>query len=888
MTLARYPILIAACASLTLAACGGGGGGGSTTTAQTPTDPPQSPAPEDPIPVSRPAPPERPAPGASPVEDRRPPGPASGSLGAAGIAGSAAPAARPRYDGALPLHAAYLSAPVAPEARPFTIGDAAWERSMRALIGPWGSRSPAAFLADSRQRTIQPALAEVNAHHAYARGFSGRGVVIAIDDDGVDIGNVDFFGRVRDEGSHNVYWRPAAYIEGIGAFDPCRRASARCRVYEVDARGDRDRVENFARRIVRADGYPAQDDTWFVRDTGASELFAWYEIPALWETGPAGGYVRGHGTQVASVALGWLSGIAPGAELAPSAFNFDEQWESQAIAGIYADWIDGFDRPEWFDVREFDADLAASIRADNANFDIVNKSHGRRADWNFELLEQHRDAFAGERWLRDNLPRTWAAVTQSGVRDSDKALEVVAAGNDGLFAPAPGAARAFRVPALRGLSFAVAALGADGYIARFSNRCGPLPSDWSAARDGRHYCLAAPGVDIIVSNPDPNPGDTEDDDGDFVSGTSFSAPLVAGGLAIVTEAFRGQLTPAEIGRRMVDTANDRGAYGLSSIYGAGVMDLDAATRPIGPAVVGTEARTALLEATRFVAPAAWGDVGARLAGVEVAAFDERNAPFWSPAGALFAAPAPRFPGPRFDDEGGIERLGPAAHLAWAEVPPRGARDPKLRIAAGAAPGAGLAPETPEWRGFGVSAQPFPAPFRVGLLAELDANQGAAPSGAFGGGARSQLAWVSREHQWRFGGRRELSVELDWLVAAGRADYPSGAMFDAGAAAYTAGSLALAHSDGSSRTRLALSQPLRAESGRGVFAYPVGRTPEGERLYARRRVPLRPDARELRLNLRRQHPLWGGEIVWEIGHARDAGHAPGRSASFGGAAWRVFW
>ncbi len=131
----------------------------------------------------------------------------------------------------------------------------------------------------------------------------------------------------------------------------------------------------------------------------------------------------------------------------------------------------------------------------------------------------------------------------------------------------------------------------------------------------------------------------------------------------------------------------------------------AAHRPGG---VGTETRMALLEATRFVAPAAWGDVGARLAGVEVAAFDARNAPFWSPARALFAAPAPRFPGPRLDDESGIERLGPAAHLAWAEAPPRGARDPKLRIAAGAAPGAGLTPEAPEWRGFGISAQPFPA------------------------------------------------------------------------------------------------------------------------------------------------------------------------------------
>ena len=60
MTLARYTIPVAACAVLSLAACGGGGGGGSTTTAQTPADPPQSSVPPRQSPEPSPEPPASP------------------------------------------------------------------------------------------------------------------------------------------------------------------------------------------------------------------------------------------------------------------------------------------------------------------------------------------------------------------------------------------------------------------------------------------------------------------------------------------------------------------------------------------------------------------------------------------------------------------------------------------------------------------------------------------------------------------------------------------------------------------------------------------------------------------------------------------------------------
>ena len=334
------------------------------------------------------------------------------------------------------------------------------------------------------------------------------------------------------------YWRPAAYIEGIGAFDPCRRASARCRVYEVDARGDRDRVENFARRIVRADGYPAQDDTWFVRDTGASELFAWYEIPALWEIGPAGDYVRGHGTQVASVALGWLSGIAPGAELAPSAFNFDEQWKARRSPGYIRT---GSTASTGQNGSTSGNSTPTSPRPSAPTPPISTSSTSPTGE---ERLELRAPGAAPGRFRGGKVASRQPAADLGG-RDPKRRRG---------FGQGSGGRRRRERRAVRAGSGRRARLSRSGAAGpQFRGRCArrrwlhrpvlqplrPLPPDWRAARDGRHYCLAAPGADIIVSNPDPNPNDGEDDDSDFVSGTSFAAPLVAGGLAIVTEAFRG-------------------------------------------------------------------------------------------------------------------------------------------------------------------------------------------------------------------------------------------------------------------------------------------------------------------------------------------------------------
>lgn len=122
-----------------------------------------------------------------------------------------------------------------------------------------------------------------------------------------------------------------------------------------------------------------------------------------------------------------------------------------------------------------------------------------------------------------------------------------------------GANLPFHEPHLRGHHLAVMAVDADGAHAFYSNFCGPLPSDWDAARWGRHYCLAAPGRVNAVSN---RPGYAYEG----TKGTSFAAPIVTGAVALLMEHFRGQLGNTEIARRIVNTANNRDRYAQTEIF----------------------------------------------------------------------------------------------------------------------------------------------------------------------------------------------------------------------------------------------------------------------------------------------------------------------------------
>ena len=70
-------------------------------------------------------------------------------------------------------------------------------------------------------------------------------------------------------------------------------------------------------------------------------------------------------------------------------------------------------------------------------------------------------------------------------------------------------------------------------------------------------------------------------------GTSYAAPMVAGGLAVMKQLFRGQLGNEELVGRLYATASKEGPFSDASVYGQGLMDLGAATSPVGRAMLTT-------------------------------------------------------------------------------------------------------------------------------------------------------------------------------------------------------------------------------------------------------------------------------------------------------------
>ena len=855
-------------------------------------EPEPAPAPEpQPEPAPAPEPQPEPAPAPEPTPDPSssaaspypalPPEPVPSPLT---TAPGPAPGGTP-----LPRNATYHPAPpdlILPDER---LSDGAFRAQLSHYLPSFGG-NPEQILADFKFQQVGSYWDGINAEHAYARGLSGRGVRIGIDDWGVDILHPEFAGRAQRTGAFMVRKIPNNLdVETLeeDAFSFCldEAAPAKCRVYEIDASGDRALIEHYAHRIIESERhFPHHIHLWYIRDI-SRDADGWYVIPGLNEHEDgfpgSGGYVDWgpyHGTYVASAAAGWRYGIAPGATIVSVLHGTFENIHFDRDAFLTGD----------------DASKARAYRDFLSHFDIINHSYGLGR------------SFADYDWLSREFPAYWAAFTQRDAQE--KTIEVWAAGNDSLNRPDLEPSLPVREPAVRGHWLAAVAttskqVGNDHVtmtIANYSNRCGSLPGDWNPQAHGRHYCLAAPGG-VLIAEPyrvPPSP-----DDAAYYSlgtyGTSYAAPIVAGGIALVMERFRGQLSNREVALRVVNTANNRGRYSVSHIYGAGLLDLDAATAPVGEVSTGTAAMQAAIAATRLQTPAAWGDLGQRLQGLEIAGFDSWNAPFWYPAQALAQPFEPPLlpPHPALDPV--FEQQALLPQLRWFELDATGPQDRRrwrLAVANRAAADfdagqTGFAVgQAWRWQTFGFSGD-LPGGLRLGVLTEAGANQGARPAGAFGAAANSQLAWLSREHAWSLTrpGNDGWRLRLNYLLAAGRPDYPRGALFKASGSLYSSASIAIERRGRGSLTRLSLSQPLRAETGAGVLRYPVGRTRQGDWLYASHRFSLAPAARELRFGLRHQgHLPLGGKFALELAHALNAGHIAGRQRAQASLSYHLSW
>lgn len=138
---------------------------------------------------------------------------------------------------------------------------------------------------------------------------------------------------------------------------------------------------------------------------------------------------------------------------------------------------------------------------------------------------------------------------------------VISAGNDAAATPDPLAQIALD-PVARGLVIIAGALDANDALASFSNQAGGAQAQYLTALGSRVVTVNENGALIQFS------------------GTSASAPVISGAVALLAQAF-----PNLTGRQIVDllfnSARDLGTAGDDATYGQGALDLARAFQPQG-------------------------------------------------------------------------------------------------------------------------------------------------------------------------------------------------------------------------------------------------------------------------------------------------------------------
>ncbi len=445
---------------------------------------------------------------------------------------------------------------------------------------------------------------------------------------------------------------------------------------------------------------------------------------------------------------------------------------------------------------------------------------------------------------------------------------------------------------LQSHSVASVATGEDGEIAWFSNRCG-MAADW---------CIAAPGFQVWAAYFGPHQGQVIQGYA-RLSGTSFSAPMVSGGLALMKHFFRDQLSSEDLVDRLFETADNTGIYADRSIYGHGLMDLDAALSPYGePTVIPGASIGATgipLRESSLQPGAAFGDGPASaFSQQEIAAFDALGAPFWYdldhlvvPSGLPlldtqlrdFMAPPP--PDRQEDD------------AEWSGITTRaGMRFDMRRTPAGTSRGhaalpddaitftaqrfqgiettafttAGVRENSPPVSGASVSWRPSNSPLglRAGWLSERSSMLSSTGQGAFGSLAADSVFLGfdlnAETGGWQLGGGPEFGMVRPGLrkgIITGLEPLAT-STFEFHASRPI---------PGAGRLQVSLGQPLRVEAGDAVLSIPTGRTRDGDILRRRLTADLAPTGRQIDLSVRWERPLGAGSLRLGTIATRHAGH-----------------
>ena len=186
--------------------------------------------------------------------------------------------------------------------------------------------------------------------------------------------------------------------------------------------------------------------------------------------------------------------------------------------------------------------------------------------------------------LRDAIDRATAAGT----------IIVISAGNDGVTSPTAAAnpdmlAQVANEPIAHGLVLIAGSVDPSDTLSDFSNKAGNGAAHYLAALGRRVRAVDQTGTAYLYS------------------GTSFSAPAVAGAVALLAQAFPS-LTPAQIVSLLYRSATDLGATGVDTTYGNGELNIARAFQPQGSTSIGKTAIAVSLTNNATLG-AAMGDAG---------------------------------------------------------------------------------------------------------------------------------------------------------------------------------------------------------------------------------------------------------------------------------------
>ena len=278
-------------------------------------------------------------------------------------------------------------------------------------------------------------------------------------------------------------------------------------------------------------------------------------------------------------------------------------------------------------------------------------------------------------------------------------------------------------------------------------------------------------------------------------------------------------------------------------------------------------------------------------GVEVASLDSMGAPFWaSPARYMAVQPwnAPSLV-PTFADPA---EYGSAPHLGFTPgtfaIPLAAAAPLSAKLSAawrdsGASPASTLRLLKGDTR-LGLEHTPS-AGLRWGFLTDGSSWLGGQPSGAFGNRVHSSTVWVGRN--FRRGLGRYWTATLSGTLALTKVDLPSGSMLAVEPYLMSTWEFGIERGvRGEGHwSRLSLTQPIRAESGKGTLTYLAG-LKDGAPDYQTAMASLSPQGREVEVAFTHEMPVGPGRAVLKLARSFDFLHQHEVSASSVGFAYRV--